>query len=62
VALEGITRALERVDAAAGRIASSSPEAGDMVELSQARVQVAAGIKALKAADEMERRSIDLIG
>ena len=62
VALEGITRALERVDAAAARIASGPPEPADMVDLSSAGVQVAAGVTAMKAADEMERRIVDLIG
>jgi hypothetical protein len=62
VALEGITRALERVDAVAERVATRPPQPGDSVDLSQAGVQVAAGIKALKAANEMERRIVDLIG
>ena len=62
MALEGIKRALDRVDAAADRIASIPAEPGDMVELSHAGAQVAASIKALKTADEMQRRIVDLIG
>jgi hypothetical protein len=62
VTLEGITRALERVDTAAARIAAGPPEPSDIVELSQAGVQVAAAVKAMRVSDEMERRLVDLIG
>jgi hypothetical protein len=62
IAFEGISHALARVDAAAERIATGPPEPQDMVELSLAEVQMAAGIEAFKAADEMQRRVVDLLG
>jgi hypothetical protein len=62
VAFEGMHRALERVDAAAERIAKGPPEPEVMVELMHAEVQMASNVRALRAADEMERRVLDLLG
>jgi flagellar basal body rod protein FlgC len=74
IALSGLDRAQASFEKAASRIAAAGATTADgtpsdtvdlaaaAVELASARQDFAANIAALKAADEMERRTIDVLG
>ena len=68
VALQGLNRAEGQVESATRRIAqsSSTPDVtdglrGDMVSLLSARNDFAANIGVVKTADEMEKKTLDLL-
>jgi hypothetical protein len=68
IALGGLNQAQSLLDRAAIRVSNSAATANPLdlatsaVELSQARTEFAANVQVVKIVDDMEKKSIDVLG
>jgi hypothetical protein len=60
-ALNGLNRATEKANAAAANIASGRVEAEDIVDLKLATMAFKANAAVVRAADELDKRLLDIV-